>query len=152
MLAAVFAALSAAGQPSVPNGTQPVGETENTQYVGPFRWRYSAVVRRGKAVRLAYESSNYRLERAVVATSRRSVRITLYGRTPPPPPPGVVTPAVLAIGCVEIPLRERVNRRKIVDGLTGRAPRGYRGEDDRYFKRKLRKSRRCIRVAVKYKR
>lgn len=87
-LAVGFPASNAPAQPSDPTATQPPAETQQPQYVGPFRWSYSAVIRRGKAVRLAYQASDFKLERAVVASSRRSVRITLYGRTHPPRRPG----------------------------------------------------------------
>lgn len=144
----------AATDPTGPADTNSGGAIEEKQFVeGPVRWQYSVVMRRGRAVRLGYQVPpiGFEATHAVVAASRRSVRITLYVRVPVREGP---TPAAIGLECAEVRLRERVGRRRLVDGLTGRPPRSAkrRSRGDRRFERHLRKTRRCPRVAVEYKR
>lgn len=146
-LTVVFLAVCAAVQPSSPSAIQ----APRQPYVGPIRWDHPVVVRRGRAVRLRYQRWVVP-ERAVVATSRRSVRITLYGREPVHSGPGV-SPAAVFFGCVEVQLRGRIGRRKLIDGRSGRVfrPDRRRTEADRYRERSLRRQRGCQKTAVAYK-
>ncbi len=88
----------------------------------PLSWDKALIAKNGRSVKVAYTvNPALPLRRAVVRSGPRRVRVTLYQEKPAE---GALVSDTADVRCVRIPLAEPLRGRRLVDGVTGRRPRG----------------------------